>query len=76
MKRESYIQLYKHVRPFCSDKFNDLTCPPANLSINIAFSKVCNCKEFNLFISYTYYQNRAIPQMICVLYILKLVSVS
>ena len=23
-------QLYKHVRPFCSDKFTDLTCPPVN----------------------------------------------
>ena len=30
MKRESYTQLNKHERPFCSDKYKDLTCPPIN----------------------------------------------
>ena len=29
-KLYSVIMLYKHVRPICSDKFKDLTCPPVN----------------------------------------------
>ena len=30
LSEERKLYLYKHVRPFCSDKFKDLTCPPVN----------------------------------------------
>ena len=30
LNEERKLYLYKHVRPFCSDEFKYLTCPPVN----------------------------------------------